>query len=285
MRVDVQSLIDAPIPLPPILVTRLCPAGRLRDLLFGSGGTPHFRPLPPHRAWTPVNADLNESQLSAIDHALYAADMAVIHGPPGTGKTTTVVELIVQAVKRGDRVLATAPSNIAVDNIAERLAALKVLHRPPSSRGPRTAAAHALLWALPRPPVAHPPAPRRGGAAGKNVVEGGLGHGRISGAGMRRGCAGDVFAMTELAWHGALRMSLVHRSMRRPRRLFQLKWARLVMNVFRLAACALCVCAGADCSHRTSSEGSGECRRRDARRHGALLGREGLSQGRSVRLE
>ena len=45
----------------------------------------------------------------------------MLHGPPGTGKTTTVVELILQEVKRGSKVLACAASNIAVDNIVERL--------------------------------------------------------------------------------------------------------------------------------------------------------------------
>ena len=47
----------------------------------------------------------------------------MIHGPPGTGKTTTVVELIRRLVlQQGFRVLACAPSNVAVDNIVERLA-------------------------------------------------------------------------------------------------------------------------------------------------------------------
>ena len=66
-------------------------------------------------------APLNESQRKAVAIALSTKDFCVIHGPPGTGKTTTVVELIRQLVLRGDRVLAVAPSNIAVDNLAERL--------------------------------------------------------------------------------------------------------------------------------------------------------------------
>ena len=64
---------------------------------------------------------LNASQREAIAFALSAADVAVIHGPPGTGKTTTVVELIRQAIGRGETVLACAPSNLAVDNVFERL--------------------------------------------------------------------------------------------------------------------------------------------------------------------
>ncbi len=53
--------------------------------------------------------------------ALTAEDVAVIHGPPGTGKTTTVVELMRQLVLREQKVLACAPSNTAVDNLLERL--------------------------------------------------------------------------------------------------------------------------------------------------------------------
>ncbi len=66
---------------------------------------------------------LNSSQQEAVRFALSAEDVAVLHGPPGTGKTTTVVELVVQAVARGDKVLACAPSNTAVDNLLERLVA------------------------------------------------------------------------------------------------------------------------------------------------------------------
>ena len=66
---------------------------------------------------------LNAAQREAIRFALSAEDIAIIHGPPGTGKTTSVVEFIRQAVARGEKVLACAPSNTAVDNLLERLAA------------------------------------------------------------------------------------------------------------------------------------------------------------------
>jgi ATP-dependent RNA/DNA helicase IGHMBP2 len=53
---------------------------------------------------------------------LKSTDVSLIHGPPGTGKTTTVVEFILQSVAlQKAKVLACAPSNIAVDNIIERL--------------------------------------------------------------------------------------------------------------------------------------------------------------------
>jgi len=66
---------------------------------------------------------LNPPQLAAIEFAHAARDVAIIHGPPGTGKTTTVVEYIRQAVARGQTVLACAPSNHAVDNLLEKLLA------------------------------------------------------------------------------------------------------------------------------------------------------------------
>ena len=66
---------------------------------------------------------LNESQKEAIRFALASPDIALIHGPPGTGKTSTVVELVLQFLKQGQRVLVCGPSNISVDNIVERLAA------------------------------------------------------------------------------------------------------------------------------------------------------------------
>uniref|UniRef100_A0A8C6L8N7 DNA-binding protein SMUBP-2 n=1 Tax=Nothobranchius furzeri TaxID=105023 RepID=A0A8C6L8N7_NOTFU len=71
------------------------------------------------------NSQLHDSQREAVSFALSQRELAVIHGPPGTGKTTTVVEIILQAVKRGQKVLCCAPSNVAVDNLVERLARCK----------------------------------------------------------------------------------------------------------------------------------------------------------------
>ena len=68
-----------------------------------------------------VNPGLDASQIDAVAHALSAADVALIHGPPGTGKTTAVVEYVTQEVARGSRVLCCAASNVAVDNLVERL--------------------------------------------------------------------------------------------------------------------------------------------------------------------
>lgn len=69
---------------------------------------------------------LNESQKEAIMFALASREIALIHGPPGTGKTHTLIELILQFLARGMRLLVCGPSNISVDNIVERLAPHKV---------------------------------------------------------------------------------------------------------------------------------------------------------------
>lgn len=74
----------------------------------------------------PFHGGLNASQTHAVSTALAAQDIAVVHGPPGTGKTTTVVEIIRQCVARGQRVLACAPSNVAVDNLLERLVEVRL---------------------------------------------------------------------------------------------------------------------------------------------------------------
>jgi ATP-dependent RNA/DNA helicase IGHMBP2 len=67
------------------------------------------------------NKTLNESQQQAIGAILQNESITILHGPPGTGKTTTLVEAITQLVKNGEKILVSAPSNTAVDNIAKGL--------------------------------------------------------------------------------------------------------------------------------------------------------------------
>jgi len=67
------------------------------------------------------NPALNKRQQDAVLRSMAARDFFLIHGPPGTGKTITCIELIAQLVHRGHRGLAAADSNVAVDNLVERL--------------------------------------------------------------------------------------------------------------------------------------------------------------------
>ncbi len=64
---------------------------------------------------------MNSSQKNAVAQALSEPDFHIVHGPPGTGKTRTGAQIIGEVVGRGGRVLATAQSNGAVDNLAQRL--------------------------------------------------------------------------------------------------------------------------------------------------------------------
>jgi ATP-dependent RNA/DNA helicase IGHMBP2 len=93
-------------------------AQALRDTLLGMR-PPRFENV----STFPLVLDLNTPQIEAVQFAMSAVDVAVVHGPPGTGKTTTLAEIIFQAVAQGERVLACAPSNTAVDNLLEKLVA------------------------------------------------------------------------------------------------------------------------------------------------------------------
>jgi DNA polymerase alpha-associated DNA helicase A len=98
----------------------------LTQVLFGQSSP---TPISPSDLEAPIeytNDTLNPSQKAAIQHALASREISLIHGPPGTGKTHTLIELIQQLVKRGSRVLVCGPSNISVDNIVERLAPCKI---------------------------------------------------------------------------------------------------------------------------------------------------------------
>lgn len=95
---------------------------QLRDVLLGDR-PPAMNAV---KRIQPHNRRLNDFQREAVEFALAARDVAVIHGPPGTGKTTAVIEFIRQAAAREEQVLACAPSNLGVDNLLERLVAAGV---------------------------------------------------------------------------------------------------------------------------------------------------------------
>lgn len=87
----------------------------LRDLFHGPLRPTTFRFAPTRFPW------LNSSQEEAVNKVLWAKDVAVVHGPPGTGKTTTLVEAIYETLHRENQVLVCAQSNMAVDWISEKL--------------------------------------------------------------------------------------------------------------------------------------------------------------------
>uniref|UniRef100_A0A8D2JA52 DNA-binding protein SMUBP-2 n=1 Tax=Varanus komodoensis TaxID=61221 RepID=A0A8D2JA52_VARKO len=102
---------------------RTGPASRLIDVLFGASEPSNANDTKLLKFY---NESLDASQREAVCFALAQKDVAIIHGPPGTGKTTTVVEIILQTVQQDLKVLCCAPSNIAVDNLVERLAGHQV---------------------------------------------------------------------------------------------------------------------------------------------------------------
>ncbi|ORX74425.1 P-loop containing nucleoside triphosphate hydrolase protein [Linderina pennispora] len=85
------------------------------------------------------NMELNAQQQKAVRHAVTATDVALVHGPPGTGKTQAVVEIVRQLARNG-RVLVCAPSNLAVDTLAERLGHPAVRLGHPARMLPKAAA-------------------------------------------------------------------------------------------------------------------------------------------------
>ncbi|THW79017.1 DNA helicase [Aureobasidium pullulans] len=98
----------------------------LMRVLFGQSSAVTVQPRDMAKDLEWMDPSLNDSQKEAIKFALASSEVALIHGPPGTGKTHTLIELIRQCLKQGLRLLVCGPSNISVDNIVERLAPHKV---------------------------------------------------------------------------------------------------------------------------------------------------------------
>ncbi|MDO4511217.1 MAG: AAA domain-containing protein [Bacteroidales bacterium] len=88
---------------------------QLRDIFYNRSETEKFTFAPMRFPW------LNPTQEHAVNEVLLAKDVAIVHGPPGTGKTTTLVEAIFETLRRENQVLVCAQSNMAVDWISERL--------------------------------------------------------------------------------------------------------------------------------------------------------------------
>lgn len=87
----------------------------LRDLFYSHQKAGRFSFEPMKFPW------LNPTQERAVNEVLWAKDVAIVHGPPGTGKTTTLVEAINETLMRESQVLVCAQSNMAVDWISEKM--------------------------------------------------------------------------------------------------------------------------------------------------------------------
>ena len=87
----------------------------LRDIFHGQQPVSEFSFNPIRFPW------LNRTQEEAVNKVLHAKDVAIVHGPPGTGKTTTLVEAIYETLHRENQVMVCAQSNMAVDWISEKL--------------------------------------------------------------------------------------------------------------------------------------------------------------------
>lgn len=87
----------------------------LRDIFHGTQPASTFSFHPLRFPW------LNATQEEAVNKVLHAKDVAIVHGPPGTGKTTTLVEAVYETLHRENQVLVCAQSNMAVDRISEKL--------------------------------------------------------------------------------------------------------------------------------------------------------------------
>lgn len=115
---DEKSMIEMKRALDAIIIEKDSPAAQIRDILY-RGRTPSSSPL--SDALMFKNPHLNLSQKNAITNILESDDIAIVHGPPGTGKTTTLVEAIYQLSQRESTILVTASSNAAVDLLVEKL--------------------------------------------------------------------------------------------------------------------------------------------------------------------
>ncbi len=112
---DERTYLEMEKVLKLLLKTKTGRLSELKSIFFGN--------LPPRWSTPPEvhHAYLNEAQVKAVANVLATEDLSVVHGPPGTGKTTTLVHAIKLICEKEKNVLVTAPSNAAVDLLVDRL--------------------------------------------------------------------------------------------------------------------------------------------------------------------
>ncbi len=115
MLFDERTYLEMDKALRTILQANEGRLSELKAIFYGAMEAQQGEPLPVH------DALLHEAQQLAVGNILSSKDIAIIHGPPGTGKTTTLVSAIRELCARESSVLVTAPSNAAVDLLSERL--------------------------------------------------------------------------------------------------------------------------------------------------------------------
>lgn len=100
-----------------------------RELLLGYGKPDLIstRDSDRSRILGKISTSLNESQKNAVIHSVLSEDVMIIHGPPGTGKTTTLTEIVSQLVAEEKKILVSAPTNSACDLLVESISARGIL--------------------------------------------------------------------------------------------------------------------------------------------------------------
>ncbi|MDI7235799.1 AAA domain-containing protein [Leptospira santarosai] len=96
-----------------------------RELLLGYGSPDPvaIRDGDRSRILERINPSLNDSQKNAVLHCVLSEDVSIVHGPPGTGKTTTLTEIVNQLVEEGRKILVSAPTHSACDLLVESISA------------------------------------------------------------------------------------------------------------------------------------------------------------------
>ncbi|HHS95462.1 MAG TPA: AAA family ATPase, partial [Phaeodactylibacter sp.] len=112
---DERTYLEMEKVLALLLKTKTGRLSEMKAILFGHLTPRYSSALPIHSSF------LNEAQNNAVANVLAADDVCIIHGPPGTGKTTTLVHAVRLVCEKEKNVLVTAPSNAAVDLMVDRL--------------------------------------------------------------------------------------------------------------------------------------------------------------------